>query len=204
MALYEPPFGIPDRYGHAREASTRPARRSDCLLRSRIAAVFLRGDVHHHDHPRHRSASDELRIPCRCLFRLPRADGLSGGSHLHPPRVCDCVDSVDRTCGELSATRRGSAVRVSGSGARAVRLPGALLLRVLLQGIHRPGDHDRLDPHALRGHATHGAYQVERGVRAVWPIPDPGSHRVLKGATPVGSGMEALTFVFAYVVEISV
>ena len=60
----------------------------------------------------------------------------------------------------------GSALRLRRSGAGAVRLPGALLLRLLPAGLHRTGHHHRRDRHSVRGHADDGTRAVGSGAVA--------------------------------------
>ena len=50
------------------------------------------------------------------------------------------------------------------AGDGAVDLPDPVLLRLLLQGLHGPGDHHRLDPDPVRGDATDRAHPLGRQV----------------------------------------
>src|SRR5262249_27559480 len=79
---------------------------------------------------------------------------LSRRSHLDLRSVRDLLGGFDLSRGQLPADRGRFAICVQGGSAVAVRLPGALFVRLFLQGIYGTGHHDRVDHYTVHRHAA--------------------------------------------------
>ena len=96
--------------------------------------LFLLYHAHHHYDARHRASSDELLLPRGGFFRLPSAARLSGGSRLNPRCLCHLSGRVSLPGRKLPASGYRASLCQSRSGARAICLPGDVLLCLLLKG----------------------------------------------------------------------
>src|SRR5205085_8601502 len=67
------------------------------------------------------------------------------------------VGRLDFSGHKLPASRRRHALRGARGGPRTVHLPRDVLLRLLLQGLHGPRRHHRLNTDSVRRDADHGA-----------------------------------------------
>ena len=147
--------GQPIGVDSAEPAEPRPAGRAPDLLRARVAALLPGGDGDSRRARRPEPAPGELRLPLGGVLRLPPAARLSGGPHLDPPGVPRSFDRQRLPRRVVPADCGGHALRHRARGARAVRVPRALQLRVLLRGVHRPHRHLGADRHAIRPDAGH-------------------------------------------------
>src|SRR3954465_4018297 len=144
LAIREPTFRTTDRHYDAGKAAARPLGWTDQFLCSSVAVLFLFLNFHYHDAARDRSSSHELLFPGNGIFCVPPFAGIPGGSHLGTPGLLDLLGGVRIPGGELPSAGGGDAFRCGGGGWSPVYLPGAVLLCILLQGIHGIGDHDWL------------------------------------------------------------
>jgi hypothetical protein len=92
--------------------------------------------------------------------------GLPGRSLFHSLVVLDLGDRLSCSGDQLYAPGHGTPLRSAGMRTGPACLPGAVFLRVFLQGIHRAGRDHRIDYHVVPGHADDRKDQLVRKVRA--------------------------------------
>ncbi len=103
------------------------------------------------------NSPDELFLYCSLLFQLPSAARVPRGPCFRARGFHHCFRGFRGSCDFLHASRDRTTIRVCPGRYLPVRVPGALLVQLLLQGIHRPCNNSALDCHFVHNHANHRA-----------------------------------------------
>ena len=184
MELFQSRERLTDRNCYAGEAATGALIRGNQLFRTCVALLLFLSGLAFDNAARDRHTPDALFLYGRRLLCFPFADGVLSGSHFDSSGVRDFGDSFDGIGDQLSAAVGQSAGGVARGGTGAIRLSGAVFLRLFLQWIHWTFDYGGGYCDVVCGDAMHG----ETGLGAAF--------YVAAGARPNGTAMKFRPILF--------